>query len=92
MLTTTSASTVSSAVLACPANTKPMHASTHGTTTCHVRSPVRSECRAHTIIATTAAMLGTPVSNPVCSAVKPNCLTISGAQRPSVYSPTDVPK
>ncbi len=84
MLTTTSASTVSSAVLACAANTNPMHASTHGITTCQVRSPVRSECRAHTIIATTAAMLGIPVSRPVCNAVKPNCLTISGAHSPSV--------
>src|SRR3954471_22221115 len=54
ILTSVSVNRTDSTVPANPAITRPSDASKQAPTTCQVRSPVRSECRAHSTMATTA--------------------------------------
>src|SRR6202521_5396542 len=84
ILTSVSASSTATTVPANPASTNPAAASTQATTTCQVRSPVRSECRAQSTMTTIATMPGSALRKPICSDERPNSLMICGAQIPSV--------
>ncbi|MGY3075316.1 hypothetical protein ACVWZZ_001687 [Bradyrhizobium sp. LM6.10] len=84
ILTSVSATSTVTTPVASPANASPAAASRQASTTCQVRSPVRSECRAHSTMATTAALAGNALRNPTWSVDRPNCLMICGAQTPSV--------
>jgi len=79
-----SAASTATTLLAMPASASPIADNRQASTTCQVRSPVRSECRAHQIMTTTAMVGGTALRKPTSSGDRPNCLMICGAQTPSV--------
>src|SRR3984893_2282783 len=84
MLTRVSAATTDTTEVAAPASIRPAEAAMQAATTCHVRSPVRSEWRAQSTMATTATVGGMALSSPTCMVERPNSLMICGAQMPSV--------
>src|SRR4051812_24528933 len=57
-----------------PAMKRPAEAARHAKATCQERSPVRSECRAHKIIASTETVGGTMLRNPTVIELTPSCL------------------
>src|SRR5690242_10525785 len=59
ILTRVRAATTASVVLDRPASARPAEATRQAITTCHVRSPLRSECQDQRYIATTATVGGT---------------------------------
>src|SRR4051812_35367586 len=84
MFTSVRAARTATTVVENPARTRPAEASRQAMTTCHFRSLVRSECRAHSTMATMARVAGMALRKPTWSDVSPNSLMICGAQMPNV--------
>src|SRR6266702_6742924 len=76
--------TLARAAPVAPAMTSPPEATRHGSTTCHDRSPLRSEWRAQITIARTDTVGGMAFRKPTVIELTPSCLMIWGDQMPSV--------